>query len=31
MGDHWELDENKLGAKGKMKKSSGTLLNSKEK
>ncbi len=31
MGVHWELEENTLGAKGKMKKSSGTPLNSKEK
>jgi hypothetical protein len=31
MGVHWELDENTLGAKGKMKKSSGTTFNSKEK
>jgi hypothetical protein len=30
MGVHWELDENTLGAKGKMKKFSGTPLNSKE-
>jgi hypothetical protein len=31
MGVHWELEENTLGAKGKMKMSSGTPLNSKEK
>jgi hypothetical protein len=27
IGVHWELDENALGAKGKMKKSSGTPVN----
>jgi len=31
MGVHWELDENTLGAKGKMKKSSDNPLNLKEK
>jgi len=31
MGVHWKLDENTLGAKGKMKKFSGTHVNSKEK
>jgi hypothetical protein len=31
MGVHWELDGNTLRAKGKMKNSSGTPLNSKEK
>jgi hypothetical protein len=31
MGVHWELEENTLGAKGKMKNSSGNPLNSKEK
>ncbi len=28
MGVHWELEENTLGARGKMKKSSDTPLNS---
>jgi hypothetical protein len=31
MGVHWELDDNTLGANGKMKKFSSTPLNSKEK
>jgi hypothetical protein len=31
MGVHWELYENILGAKGKLKKFSGTPLNSREK